>query len=524
MKLYTLFSLFACCSIILPGQSLFRGSAAASCCTYYVDNSGSDSANGLTPATAWQTISKVNGTTLAAGQSVGFKRGGSWSEMLNTWQSGAAGRPITFTAYGSGAQPIIRGDTQLTSWTTESAIYYASAATQPSQVWLNGARLAIAASKAALASGTWWWDASNTRVYVFTNPASQTVNASLRDGVLLEMSYITISDLTLEYGNNGVSYDIGQLAGITVSRVTSQHNGKDGILLGNNMSEATIAATSLLVDSCTVQDNGNHGIQFLGLVSGSTISRNTVTGNGVLPDASYGWHGITLYGQTSGTAPNGVTVTKNTVTFQNGGPLATYFEGAGIQADDNTINTTISYNTAANNQGPGIVSNHNNSIVVAYNVAYGNGTGGSSGYVAGISITHSTNDSVYNNTVYNSSGIGIQVSDASSTGLSIKNNILMDNGVEELSRPDSATGFASDYNLVYHTSGGTSYMNWNGATSNFATWKTNSSQDANSLSSNPTFTNAGAGDFTLQAGSPAIAAGVYIAGVSTANPPNIGAK
>jgi hypothetical protein len=32
------------------------------------------------------------------------------------------------------------------------------------------------------------------------------------------------------------------------------------------------------------------------------------------------------------------------------------------------------------------------------------------------------------------------------------------------------------------------------------------------------------GDFTLQAGSPAIGAGVYIPGVSTANPPNIGAK
>jgi hypothetical protein len=37
-------------------------------------------------------------------------------------------------------------------------------------------------------------------------------------------------------------------------------------------------------------------------------------------------------------------------------------------------------------------------------------------------------------------------------------------------------------------------------------------------------TNPGAGDFTLQVGSPAIGAGVYISGVSTANPPNIGAK
>jgi len=94
-------------------------SGGKQCCTYYVDPSGSDSANGLTPATAWQTIAKVNGTTLTPGQSVGFARGGVWREQLTPGQSGTAGSPITFGAYGSGATPILTG-ADIFSWTTEA--------------------------------------------------------------------------------------------------------------------------------------------------------------------------------------------------------------------------------------------------------------------------------------------------------------------------------------------------------------------------------------------------------------------
>ena len=44
------------------------------------------------------------------------------------------------------------------------------------------------------------------------------------------------------------------------------------------------------------------------------------------------------------------------------------------------------------------------------------------------------------------------------------------------------------------------------------------------MQGDPLFTNPSIGDFTLQAGSPAVGAGIYIPGVSTANPPNLGAK
>ncbi len=49
--------------------------------TFYVDNAGSNAAAGTSTGTAWQTVAKVNGfTTFASGDSILFKRGGTWRE------------------------------------------------------------------------------------------------------------------------------------------------------------------------------------------------------------------------------------------------------------------------------------------------------------------------------------------------------------------------------------------------------------------------------------------------------------
>ncbi|HUV62983.1 MAG TPA: polysaccharide deacetylase family protein [Sedimentisphaerales bacterium] len=77
---------------------------------YYVDaTTGDDGDTGLTEALAWKTISKVNGETFAAGDSILFKRGETWNERLTVPSAGAVGNLITFGAYGSGALPVIAG-------------------------------------------------------------------------------------------------------------------------------------------------------------------------------------------------------------------------------------------------------------------------------------------------------------------------------------------------------------------------------------------------------------------------------
>jgi len=72
--------------------------------TYYVDNAaGDDAAAGTTAATAWKTISKVNGESFSADDFVLFKKGETWRETLTVPDSGSAGSPITFGSYGSAA-------------------------------------------------------------------------------------------------------------------------------------------------------------------------------------------------------------------------------------------------------------------------------------------------------------------------------------------------------------------------------------------------------------------------------------
>jgi len=95
--------------------------------TYYVDaTSGSDSAAGTSDSTPWKTISKVNGSSFSAGDSILFKRGETWREQLTVPSSGSSGNPITFSAYGSGNKPIISGAALLSpggSWTQATIDY-----------------------------------------------------------------------------------------------------------------------------------------------------------------------------------------------------------------------------------------------------------------------------------------------------------------------------------------------------------------------------------------------------------------
>jgi hypothetical protein len=85
---------------------------------YYVDATGGDDGNtGLATDNAWQTISKVNGESFSAGDSILFAKDNTWREQLTVPSSGSAGNPITFGAYGSGAAPIISGADVIGTWT-----------------------------------------------------------------------------------------------------------------------------------------------------------------------------------------------------------------------------------------------------------------------------------------------------------------------------------------------------------------------------------------------------------------------
>src|SRR6185312_17436833 len=96
---------------------LFLYSVAYGQTNYYVSNAGSDAANGLTPATSWQTLSKVNSFSFASGDTVKLNSGDSWNERL------APNSNIYITSYGTGAKPTITGFQTITGFTQSGNIW-----------------------------------------------------------------------------------------------------------------------------------------------------------------------------------------------------------------------------------------------------------------------------------------------------------------------------------------------------------------------------------------------------------------
>ena len=94
--------LFVCCLFICN---------AIHAKSYYISAAGSDVNSGTSPASPWQTISKVNSFTFALNDSILFKRG-------NIFYGGIVvrGANLNFGAYGTGAKPIISGLSTITGW------------------------------------------------------------------------------------------------------------------------------------------------------------------------------------------------------------------------------------------------------------------------------------------------------------------------------------------------------------------------------------------------------------------------
>ena len=89
----------------------------ANATTYYVSSSGgNDSNNGTSQTTPFKTLTKVSSIALVSGDKVLFKCGDTFSGTLTISHSGTLANPITFSKYGTGAQPVFSGWETLTGW------------------------------------------------------------------------------------------------------------------------------------------------------------------------------------------------------------------------------------------------------------------------------------------------------------------------------------------------------------------------------------------------------------------------
>ncbi|PJJ80009.1 right-handed parallel beta-helix repeat-containing protein [Mucilaginibacter auburnensis] len=113
----------------------------ASATKYYVSSAGSDSNNGTSASTPWQSISKVNAGSFAATDSVLFKRGNVFSGSLVA--------TCNIGSYGTGALPVISGFNTVSSWTALGGNLYQSgplkvgASNTINMVLINGVQQAV---------------------------------------------------------------------------------------------------------------------------------------------------------------------------------------------------------------------------------------------------------------------------------------------------------------------------------------------------------------------------------------------
>lgn len=405
------------------GNSMVNGeinaaAALTSSKMYFVSPSGNDSSNGLSSATAWKTIARVNATELSPGDLVLFEGGQTFDGNLYIRNSGSAGSNIKFSSYGRGRAIInAAGGTAIYAY--------------------NSSYISI---DSLIVAGNW-------------NATTQSGNDSY--GILF-------------YNDLAGSVILGEVA---VNRCEVKGFAKSGIgLLSWPADGSQSGYTKFSVVGNVVHDNGSCGISTLGPspTAGSTayaftsvyIGYNRVYNNfGV--KASTGKHsgnGILIGDAAAGTIEYNVAYNNgwyNTSTA--GGPAAIWCydskslifqyneahhngtgpgtpDGDGFDLDGGAVNCIMQYNYSHDNYGAGFLvweyGNQrikNSGNIIRYNISQNDNTNNNNTVYGGISMgPNCSNNLVYNNTFWSVKGSSVFVTGG--TGNKFYNNIFATQG------------------------------------------------------------------------------------------------
>ena len=213
---------------------------------FYIDSvNGVDTNAGTSPDLPWKTLAKITASGLAAGQTVGLRRGSVFREALPTPVSGTRTAPVIYGAYGVGAQPRIKGsvDYSAAAWSVSSgSIYVATVAGLPAAsnvAYLTETTpLALAASVGAMTAGTYFPDVAGGHLYVWLPDGSSPqgkqieVNGNVSTICSTNKNYVTFQDLAIMHGsgsNAGIfafNSTVTRSMGIVVRRCTiGPHKG-----------------------------------------------------------------------------------------------------------------------------------------------------------------------------------------------------------------------------------------------------------------------------------------------------------
>ena len=422
--------------------------------TYYVSPSGSDSNSGLSPASAWQTVAKVNSVALRPGDTVLFESGQSWtSSTLFLTSQGSTASPITIGIYNGSANATISNG-------ANNAVYIQNA---------GGYRLQN------ITAGGVSGSTSFNGIQFFCSGTGQLPAIELDSCSATGWQY----GLSIGGSSSGDGYN-----GITVNGGTWNSNLYQGIqIFGPTFSSSSPVWSHANLLITGVDASGNLGSASvtgsvtgfgasIGSVSGGTVQNSTFHGNGTSNgDTAQGPVGCMLY------ACSGVTI-QNCLAYANG--TGTTADGEGFDLDIDCTGCTIQYCLSYGNQGAGIICYGGTGDsywgstapnTVRWNVTWGNGTIGASNSNYGGELTLAGNLSglqAYNNTfvaIQSGSAVppALAVHSGTMAGCSLRNNIFYIAGSSSAAAVHADSSMASTAVLLQ----GNSYWSENSNTALF---------------------------------------------------------
>ncbi len=267
--------------------------------SYYVDAShGNDANTGLSATVPWRTVAKVNAHTFNPGDSILFKRGEQWREMLLVFTGGTSANHLVIGAYGDGPKPILSGADLVTGWIQDSAsVWRAPWSANPGSVWFVAAdgscswgrpqSTAGFLSTAASVDRDWAWASGWLYVHASASPAAQyaSVEAAAREFAVVGVwdaacRFVELRDLELRFTwHQCLKIAEGDVSTANtdwiVDGIAAHHNGISG---ANDMLGFSISGDRHVIRNCEVYEAVGNGITII-LGKGNVVEHNTVYNN-----------------------------------------------------------------------------------------------------------------------------------------------------------------------------------------------------------------------------------------------------
>ncbi len=455
--------------------------------------------------------------------------GGNGESLYELFSGPDQSQSASVTGYSASGGNVILA--AITATNVTAYTYYAAMAAAPVAVWENDALLKLANNPLGVdqTPGSWYYD--GTYLYIHASDGSNVAtNGKLYD-------YVTASSPTFTMWDNAKSYLV--INGIDQAETYNTSSATLGGLY--------LTGSNSLVENLSVHDTFRHGFCFYTGATGNVASNLTgYNSYGTSPVCIYGtgtnnnlleksvfyndtylreanvvtgsvWSVIVAHGGSSGN------VVDSCVLYSTAGPYRsnTYAaHGYGMLVGDSGTSVTFSHNEVYGNFEWGVYVGQNGDFgegpagqitawgnLIDASQSYLSASGGAAAYFYG-----AAGNILYNNTIYAPLMTNAAISALStSTGTLVKNNIVYAGGYAAVDST-SETGTAFDYNDYFSASG--TPFSWGGTAYSFSGWQTNGSQDAHSLTGNPSLANASAlpsgGNYSVLANSAAIDAGVNL--------------